>query len=59
MYYFTGDEHYGHEKILTSEYSDRVARMNVANVEEIRIIGGRRWIANTNLKRPRDFTPKA
>ncbi len=56
MYYFTADEHYAHEKILTPEYSDRAARMNVANIEE----HDEKQISNHNERvTPQDVTVHA
>lgn len=56
MYYFTADEHFGHEKILTPEYSDRAARMNVVNVEEM----NEKLISNFNERAtPQDVTVHA
>ncbi len=53
MYYFTADEHFGHEKILTPEYSDRAARMSVANVSEM----NEKLISNHNERvTPQDVT---
>lgn len=44
MYFFTSDEHFGHEKILHEDYSDRMARMAVLNVNEMNEV----LIANHN-----------
>lgn len=56
MYYFTADEHFGHEKILTPEYSDRATKMNVANVSEM----NEKLISNFNERvTPQDITVHA
>ena len=56
MYYFTSDEHFGHEKILTPEYSDRMARMAVLNVREMNEV----LIENHNERvTPQDVTVHA
>ena len=56
MYYFVADEHYHHEKILLPEYSDRAARMNVANIEE----HDEKQISNHNERvTPQDVTVHA
>ncbi len=56
MYYFTADEHFGHERILTPEYSDRAARMSVANIEE----HDEKQISNHNERvTPQDVTVHA
>ncbi|KKN70947.1 hypothetical protein LCGC14_0425490 [marine sediment metagenome] len=53
MYFFVADEHFGHEKILTPEYSDRAAKMNVANVSEM----NEKLISNHNERvTPQDVT---